>query len=153
MVRQYRIDRFNGLEFLVCEVYDRYFWSSLEYDAFNEWAKSLPEGCKASHSDFRVELNEWCDQEHSEHDTFYGLVEPIPSISPIPCMVLRGVIIDKRVRSLEVDFQESQTSLYVVEEVKSFMRFTDNPHWRNSVACQFEKYGTLFTSQDDNKSR
>lgn len=150
MIRQYRIERFNGLEFLVCEVYDRYFWNQSENMAFAEWSKSLPEGCKASHSDFRLELNEWCDQDHVEGDTFFGLVEPIPAISSIPCIVLRGVVIDGRVRSLQVDFQESQTSLYVIEEVKVFMHYTDNVHWRNSVSCQFERYGTLFTSQDDN---
>lgn len=150
MVRQYRIERFNGLEFLVCEVYDRYFWNSSEYAAFEEWRKSLPDFAKANHADFVTELNEWCEQDHGEQDTFFGLVDPIPSLSPIPCMVLRGCIIDRRIRSLQVDFVQSQTNLYVIEEVKSFMHFTDSPHWRNTVAHQFERYGTLFTPQDDN---
>lgn len=152
MVRQYRIERIQGMEFLVCEVFDRYFWNQGQYEAFQAWSKTLPEGCKASYSDFRIELNEWCDQEHDENDTFFGLKEPIPAISPIPCIVMRGLIINQVLRSFQIETSESVTSLFLEDEFHRFVRFTSNPHWRNTVAHQLEQYGSLFTSQDDSQS-
>lgn len=152
MVRQYRIERIQGLEFLVCEVYDRYFWNQGEYQAFAEWMKTLPEGVKRSsppYNDFRVELNEWCDQDHDEKDTFFGLTEPIPALSPIPCVVLRGLIVNGVLRQFSIDTSEAVTSLLLEDEFHRFVRFTANPHWRNTVAHNVERYGTLFTSEDD----
>ena len=149
MVRQYRIERIQGMEFLVCEVYDRYFWNQGQTEAFRLWAAELPEGCKPSFSDFRTELDEWCDQEHEEKDSFYGLREPIPVMSPIPCIVLRGLIINQRLRSFQVETSESVTSLLLEDEFHRFVRYTFNPHWRNAVAHDIERYGTLFTSEDD----
>lgn len=150
MVRQYRIERIQGLEFLVCEVYDRYFWNQGEYEAWQNWSKTLPEGCKPTYEDFRVELNEWCDQDHDEKDTFFGLREPIPAISPVPCVVLRGLILNGVLRQFSIDTSEAVTSLLLEDEFHRFVRFVTNPHWRNTVAHNVERYGTLFTSQDDN---
>ena len=149
MIRQYRIERMQGLEFLVCEVFDRYFWNQGEYQAFQEWIKTLPEGTKPEYSDFRTLLNEWCDKEHDENDNFFGLKEPIPVFSPIPCVVMRGLIINQVLRSFHIETSEAVTSLLLEEEFHQFVRFTSNPHWRNNVSHQLEKYGTLFTSQDD----
>lgn len=150
MVRQYRIERIQGLEFLVCEVYDRYFWNQGEYGAWQNWSKTLPEGCKPTYEDFRVELNEWCDRDHDEKDTFFGLREPIPAISPVPCVVLRGLIMNGVLRQFSIDTSEAVTSLLLEDEFHRFVRYTANPHWRNTVAHDIERYGTLFTPQDDN---
>ena len=149
MVRQYRIERVQGMEFLVCEVYDRYFWNQGQYEAFQEWVKTLPKGCKPTYDDFRFELNEWCDKEHDEKDTFFGLRDPIPSISPLPCIVLRGLVVNQVLRSFQIDSSESVTSLELEDEFHRFVRFTSNPHWRNTVFHNIERYGQLFASEDD----
>ena len=150
MIRQYRIERVQGMEFLVCEVFDRYFWNQGQYEAWKLWRDQGGEG---TYADFRVLLNEWCEQDHDEKDTFFGLKEPIPAISPIPCIVMRGLIVNQVLRSFQIETSEAVTSLLLEEEFHGFVRFTSNPHWRNTVAHQLEQYGTLFTSQDDHQSR
>lgn len=150
MVRQYRIDRYQGMEFLVCEVYDRYFWNQGEYEAWQNWTRSLPEGTKPTYEDFRIQLNEWCELEHDEKDTFFGLREPIPVISPVPCIILRGLVVNQVLRSFQIETSEAVSSLLLEDEFHRFVRYTSNSHWRNSVASQIERYGSLFTSQDDN---
>ena len=146
MVRQYRIERIQGMEFLVCEVYDRYFWNQGQYEA---WQAFHAEGNEGGYDDFRVMLKEWCEQEHDEKDTFYGLREPIPSLSPIPCIVLRGLVINSVLRSFQIETSEAVTSIELEDEFHRFVRFTSNPHWRNTVSHNIERYGQLFTSEDD----
>lgn len=147
MVRQYRIERIQGLEFLVCEVYDRYFWNQGQYEA---WQAFHADGNEGNYDDFRVLLNEWCEQEHGDQDTFYGLRDPIPVISPLPCVVLRGLVVNQVLRSFQIEISEAVTSLLLEDEFHRFVRFTANPHWRNTVAHSIERYGSLFASADDN---
>lgn len=152
MVRQYRIDRYNGLEVLVCECYRKHTWTQLEYDAFSAWKsdreKTLPPMIHLQ-SDFIIELNEWLDEAVENNQTFFGLVEPIPVYDPYPAIVLRSVVVDNRPASLQVDYLQSVLSPEILEEVKRFYGVFDSRHWRNMVAHQVENYGTLFTSSDD----
>ena len=71
------------MEFLVCEVRPL-FLESRQYEAgVVEGRLSLPRPVKPA-GDFRVELNEWCDQDHDENDTFFGLKEPYPCHQSYP---------------------------------------------------------------------
>lgn len=152
MVRQYRIDRFNGLEVLVCEIYRKHTYTQREYEAFHAW-KLEQEKIRPNEvyleSDFRSEFNEWLDSEHPEQDTFYGISEPIPTYDYQPHMVLRGVIVDNRIASLQVDYDGATLSPEVVDAVQKFYNVLDSRHWRDMVSHQIEKYGSLFASADD----
>lgn len=152
MVRQYRIDRFNGLEVLVCEIYRKHLYSQREYEAFHAW-KLEQEKVRPNEvyldSDFRSDLNEWLDSEHSEQDTFFGLSDAIPTYDYHPHMVLRGVIVDNRIASLQVDYDGATLSPEVVDAVQKFYGVLDSRHWRDMVSHQIERYGSLFAPDND----
>lgn len=151
MVRQYRIERLQGAEVLVCEVYDRYLWSSRELEAFEKWRvdRSREVDTLVLPDDFRVLLDEWCDMEHSDSDTFYGLREPIHVINPFPSIVLRGVVVGNRFVEINLSFVPSVTVGFYSDEFYRFSRFITSPHWRNTVSNQLKTYGSLFESVDD----
>lgn len=152
MVRQYRIDRFNGLEVLVCEIFRKHLYTQREYEAFHAW-KLEQEKIRPNQvyldSDFRSDLNDWLDAEHSEKDTFFGISDPIPTYDYQPYMVLRGVIVDNRIVSLQVDYDGATLSPEVVDAVQKFYSVLDSRHWRDMVSHQIERYGSLFASADD----
>lgn len=150
MIRQYRIDRYNGLEFLVCEVYNRHTWTKEEMDAYRRFMDgSVGKDSPLTQSDFRVLLDEWLSDEHSLDETFYGLREPIPVVEYIPCIVVRGAIVNNRVASLATDFQPSVTPLEVMDIIGKFFEFVRSPHWRNTILHSISDYGTLFGPDND----
>lgn len=149
MIRQYRIDRFNGIEFLVCEVYFKHTWTQSENEAFAAFMDKEGEYQLSTRSDFRTLCNEWFEAEHSSGETFYGLSEPIPAIETIPQIVVRGAIIDNRVASLAADYVGGVTSLEVMDTLQKFFDFVKSPHWRNTVLSQISNYGSLFGSDND----
>lgn len=148
MIRQYRIDRFNGVEFLVCEVYNRHTWSKEEVEAYARFRDDAG-NVHNSQADFRAVLDDWLLLEHSPEETFYGLREPIPVVEYIPCIVVRGAIVNNRVASLAADFQPSVTPLEVMDIVGKFFEFVRSPHWRNTILHSISDYGTLFGSDND----
>lgn len=148
MVRQYRIDRVQGLEILVCEVYDRYCWSASDIEAFERW-RSANDSVSNSREVFRSLLDEWLDEEHSPEDTFFGLREPIPAFEWIPSLVIRSAIVNNRPAQLQVDFKSSVVGIVVQDEIRRFFEFCKSPHWRTSIQRQISDYGSLFESVDD----
>lgn len=146
MVRQYRIDRFNGMEILVCECYQRHLFTQAEHDAlvkYNEEHLKAP----VSNSEFRIIVNEALAQEGV--DSYLGLKWPIPSFDSTPCVVLRGPVIDNHIASLQVEYLPSVGSGTVCDEVWKFYQFMDSRYWRNTIDHQLERYGSLFEPQDD----
>lgn len=148
MIRQFRIDRFNGIEFLVCEVYFKHTWTKSENDAFSLYLDQNPNS-PVSRSEFRVLLDDWLSREHAEGETFYGLLEPIPVIEMVPHLVLRGAIVNNRIASLQADYMESVTPQVVMDSISYFYAFMRSPHWRNTIATSISNYGSLFGSQDN----
>lgn len=148
MIRQWRIDRFNGIEWLVCEVYFKHTWNKQENDAYAAFL-DLPANAGISKSEFRVLCDEWFQKDHEPHDSFFGLVEPIPVIECLPHLVIRGAIVNNRVASLNVDYMDSVTPQVVMDSVSNFYGFMRLPHWRSSVSSMVSKYGSLFGSEDD----
>lgn len=148
MIRQFRIDRFNGIEFLVCEVYFKHTWTQSENDAYSRFLSSR-EGPIVPRLDFAVLVQKWCDEHTFDQDNFFGLTEPIPAIDQIPHIVVRGAIVNNRVASLNVDYFDSVTTLEVMDNIKRFYDFVKSPHWRNTVLSQISNYGSLFGSDND----
>lgn len=155
MIRQYRIDRFNGIEFLVCEVYYKHTWTQSENDAifaFREHERKVrndPE-YSAPVSDFKDALNEFLQsQKAGDKSTFYGISWPVPVYNYQPSIVLRGAVIDNRIASLQVDYDGAVLPPEIYDAVMKFYCVMDSRHWRDMVAHQIEMYGTLFTSPDD----
>lgn len=150
MIKQYRIDRFNGVEFLVCEAYNRHTWTKSEVDAYLEFMDapgSIHIGI--TQPEFAALLDEWLQEEHDPQDSFYGLREPIPAVESIPCVVVRGAIVNSKVASIAADFMASVTPLEVMDLVGKFFEFVRSPHWRNTIYHSIQKYGSLFGSEDD----
>lgn len=96
-----------------------------------------------------MELDDWLDSEHGPKDTFYGLVEPVLVYDPYPAIVLRGVVIDNRIASLQVDYVQSVLYPEIFSEVNKFYGVMDSRHWRDMVAHQIDRYGSLFESDND----
>lgn len=150
MVRQFRIDRFNGLEVLVCEVYRKHTWSQAENDAlfaFREHQRDIlnDPDFEASVSDFKDTLNQFL----AEQKPFYGLTSPIPVYDYLPAIVLRGVVVDNRIASLQVDYNAAVLPPEIYDAVQRFYGVMDSRHWRDMVAHQIERYGSLFEAADD----
>lgn len=160
MIRQYRIDRYNGQEILVCEVYRRHTFTQLEQDAlfkFREHEREIrrdPE-YSASVYDFRCALSDFLVQKENYDDdgklirTFFGLSEPIAIYDSLPCIIIRGVVYQNRVASLAVDYQQSVLSPEVIDEITRFYGLFDSRHWRDMVSKQIDIYGSLFEPADD----
>lgn len=146
MVRQYRIDRFNGMEILVCEVYDRHLFTQAEHEAlvaYNEEHLQDP----VSNADFRAIVNEALAQEGV--DSYLGLKWSIPVYDSTPCVILRGPVIDNRIMSLQVEYVPSVGSATVCDEIRKFYDLMDSRHWRDTINHQLESYGSLFEPEDD----
>lgn len=155
MVRQYRIERFQGIEFLVCEVYRKHTWSQAENDAlfaFREHQREIlnDPDFEATVAEFKDTLNEFlAERKPGDKSTFYGISWPIPTYNYQPSIVLRGAIVDNRIASLQVDYSGDVLSPEVCDEVWKFYQVLDSRHWRDMVAHQIEAYGTLFTPADN----
>lgn len=147
MIKQFRIDRFNGIEFLVLECYERHTWTKSENDAFASYIEQVPS--PGSRSDFRVLLDEWLSQEHPDGEFFFGLKEPIPVIDSLPFIVVRGAVVNNRIASVAADFVGSVTPLQVMDAVGDLFDFVRSPHWRNTILHSISDYGSLFGSSDD----
>lgn len=146
MVRQYRIERFNGMEILVCECYERHLFSQAEHKAlveYNEEHLLKP----VSNSEFRIIVNEALAQHGVE--SYFGLKWPIPVYDSTPCVILRGPVVDNRIASLQVEYIPSVGAATVYDEVLKFYQLMDSRHWRDAIDHQLEKYGSLFEPQDD----
>lgn len=149
MTRQYRIERYQGVEFLVCEFYNRHTWTKSELDAFSKFSDFYKDRLIASQDDFRVSLDEWLKEDHSPDDTFFGLSEPIPIIEYIPCVVVRGAVVNNKIASVACDFQPSVTPLEVMDCIGKLFEFVRSPHWRNTILHSISDYGTLFGPDND----
>lgn len=146
MVRQYRIDRFNGMEILVCEVFDRHLFTQAEHDAmvkYNEVHLDSP----LTNADFRMYVNDEFSKD-GVHEVL-GLRFPIPVYDSVPVIVLRGPVIDNRLASLQVDYQAVALPVMVVDEVRRFYEVLESRHWRDAIDKQLTAYGSLFESLGD----
>lgn len=152
MKRHYRIDRFNGMELLVCEVFTKHTWSQAENVAFFNWKEERFPNREASQdlslrALFLADLDDVLNDE-SRKD-FYGLTGPIPAFNFLPSLIIRGPVIDNRIMSLQVEYDGTILPPVVCEEIRRFYEVVESPHWRDMISHQVEQYGTLFGAQDD----
>lgn len=148
MIRQYRIERFQGMEFLVCECFRKHTWTQSEYEAFKRW-QDVASNVSSSPDDFKVLLEEFLEDPQNEGMSFFGLSEPIPVFDSYPCLILRGVVAENRLASLQVDYLSSMLPVEIIKEISEFYGVFDSCHWRNMVSHQVERYGSLFEPEDD----
>lgn len=146
MVRQYRIDRFNGMEILVCEVFDKHLFTQFEHDAlvrYNEEHLDSP----FTNADFRMYVNDELSKDGVNE--VFGLRFPIPVYDSVPVIVLRGPVIDNRLASLQVDYQAAALPVMVIDEIRRFYEVLESRHWRDAIDKQLTAYGSLFESFGD----
>lgn len=150
VLRQYRIERANGLEFVVCEVYRPHTWTQTEYDAWQQWkGDHQADDPGFSQDDFKSALKQFLDSELPDlANTFYGLRDMIPLYELLPSVVVRGLILDNKVAELYVSFDRASLYPEVQDEINRFFAIFDK-HWRNMIACQRDSYGSLFDSDND----
>lgn len=156
MIRQYRLERFNGVEMLVSEVFRKHTWTQSEYKAWRDWIdheEKVRPGEVHPQSAFRADLNDFLSSLKPGEDTkYYGLSEPIPVYDVFPHVILRGVVVADRIASLQVEYTADMLPCEIQSEIRTFYEVMDSRHWRDTVSHQIEKYGTLFTSPDDKES-
>lgn len=131
MLRQYRIEKANGLEFVVQETYRPYTWSKDEYDKFSKLVENENDVAKVE--DIRLKFRE--DNE-------------IPIYCTLPCVVIRGLIFQGKPVEFNISSDPSEVSPMVMSEFNTFLGIFDG-HWRNMINCQRDRYGELFGSIDD----
>lgn len=136
----------QGLEVLVCEIFRLHTWTQTEYDAYQSWKQAQPDSPDLDQSDFKEVLE---DQLQNGKEQFFGLTGIIPLYDSFPAIVLRGIIVDNRIANLSADYNGSVLPIEVIEEIRAFYGLLDSKHWRNTVACQIERYGLLFESNND----
>lgn len=151
MVKQFRIDHVQGVEILVCEFFAKHTWNKDEVKAYQLYFDDVKKrfDMEPSRNSFRIDLDEWLDQEHEASESFFGLVEPIPIFEPSPHMVIRGAVVNGKIASVAADFAGSVTQNEVLDGLHSFFEFVRSPHWRNSIQVGIEKYGSLFGADND----
>ena len=152
MIRQYRIERFQGMEVLVCECFRKHTWTQQENDAFLAWKHD--EELKRPNEvylreDFNRQLEDFLSLSVGGSSVFYGLSESIPVLDNYTCLILSGAVVDNRLASLQVDYVASMLPPEILHEISFFYGVFDSRHWRNMVSLQVEKYGSLFGSEDD----
>lgn len=149
MIRQYRIDRVNGMEVLVCEVFRKHIWTQEEYDAWLSWKDAQPDSKdeELSQGVFRIVVNEQLSRDNV--DTYFGLRYPILVYDIFPHITIRGIIVDNRVAAINADYSQSVIYPELLNEFNEFFTVLDSRHWRDMVSHQIERYGSLFTSPDD----
>lgn len=148
MIKQFRLERFNGIEYLVCEFFERHTWTQAENEAFAAFSASAPYVGKTK-QDFRIMLDEWLEKDHETAQSFFGLSEPIPVIDCVPHMVVRCAVVSNRIASVQADFLSTVTSLEVKWGIDSMFEFIRSSHWRNTLSNSVEKYGSLFGTDND----
>lgn len=135
MLRQYRIERVQGIEFVVQETFRNYTWTKDEFDRFAKQVSAMDnvQDVELARAQFRID-NE------------------IPVYEQFPCVVVRGAVADNRV----VEFYASCDSVVnrplFQSEIDRFFGVFDSKHWRNMIACQRDNYGSLFGSDNDSES-
>lgn len=150
MIKQYRLERYNGIEWLVCEIFFKHTWNKQENDAYAEFLEAPGDiNVGISRAEFCHLLDEWLEKDHLPQETFYGLSEPISVVETIPHLVMRGAIVDNRIASLNVDYMNSVTPQVVMDSISTFYGFVRSPHWRSSISNMIDRYGSLFGSSDD----
>ena len=154
MIRQYRLEHFNGMEILVCECFRKHTWSQAENDAFDAWlndpAYTFRLDYPSPKDEFRRQLDDYLSSLKTGDDPkFYGLLYPITIFDGFPSVVLRGPVVNGNIASLQVDYVGSVMYPSVIDEIWKFYQFVESRHWRDSIAHQIEKYGSLFGSEDD----
>lgn len=147
MLRQYRIERANGMEFVVQETYRKHTFSKDEHSAWLSWRDSQPDNVDhVSQADFRsVVLEQLTILGKTE---FFGLKQVIPVYESFPCVVIRAGIYNNKPVEFYISSDPSEVSPVVISELTEFVGIFDG-HWRNMISCQRDRYGELFSTDND----
>lgn len=131
MLRQYRIEKSNGMEFVLQESFRKYTWTKKEFDKFSKLVEHLSDvkEIEAVRNKFREE-NE------------------IPIYCQSPCVVIRAAVFNSKPVEFYISSDPSEVSPVVQSELNEFLNIFDG-HWRNMISCQRDRYGELFASSDD----
>lgn len=166
MLYTYRIERANGVEFVIQEHFRKRIMTQEEVEDF--------ENCKILYSSFlsgalkqddplyaafrdetashgRFDFNEVLDVE--DFKSWYRAYKQIPVMELFPCCVVRGAVIDNKVVELQCSYLNSVLPGEVENDIHRFYCLFDSIHWRNTIAYQRDKqYGHLFEPEDFEES-
>lgn len=131
MLRQYRIERANGQEYVIQETYRLYTWTKEQNDKFSQLVEGLTSVQEIE--DVRLKFRE---------------DEQIPIYSQIPCCIIRVYLFSGKPVEWYLSLDPSEVPVFGISELNKFISIFDG-HWRNMIACQRDRYGELFGTTDD----
>lgn len=169
MLYTYRIERANGVEFVIQEHFRKRIFTQDDVDGFqrfkeiySNWISGLFDGDEVAKTRYSTELTCFAGEtaEHGVYDlndvsgveslkSLYRHFAQIPVMEAFPCCVVRGAVINNKVVEIQCSYLDSVLPGEVESDIHRFYGLFDSIHWRNTIAYQRDKhYGCLFKPED-----
>lgn len=166
MLYTYRIERFNGVEYVIQEHYRKRIPTQEDSDRFQLFKETYLEFLSG-----KLETDDMLYGYFSEYIAAHGIwnfdevrdiedaksvfreIYQIPVMETFPCCVVRGAVIDNKVVELQCSYVNSVLPGEVENDIHRFYGLFDSIHWRNTISYQRDKmYGCLFEPSDFEKA-
>ena len=160
MLYTYRIERVNGVEFVIQEHYRKRLMSQQEIDDFQVFKDNYLEFVSADTYDWdSPDLEKFFCEEIHDHGVYdlnevsgvealktaFRAYKQIPVMELFPCCVVRGAVVNNKVVEIYSSYLDSVLPGEVESDIHRFYCLFDSIHWRNTIAYQRDKqYGNLF---------
>ena len=163
MLYTYRIDRFNGVEYVVQEHYRKRILTQDDVENFQKFKEHYSDLISADDYEMPKELEDFFIKDVHDHGVYdlnevsgveslkvlFREFNQIPISETFPCCVVRGAVIDNKVVELQCSYVNSVLPGEVEFDIHRFYGLFDSIHWRNTISFQRDKlYGSLFESSD-----
>lgn len=167
MLYTYRIERFNGVEYVIQEHYRKRIFTQDDVENFEMFKISYLDLVSKDTYEMSSDLDEFFIKDIRDHGVYdlnevsgveqlkvlFREFNQIPVSETFPCCVVRGAIIDNKVVELQCSYVNSVLPGEVESDIHRFYGLFDSIHWRNTISYQRDKmYGCLFESSDFEKA-
>ena len=167
MLYTYRIERANGIEFVVQEHYRKRIFTQDDVENFQKFKDMYSALTTEDTYDIPKDVEDFFVKEIHDHGVFdLNEVKGVESLKSafrefnqisvsetFPCCVVRGAVVDNKVVELYCSYVNSVLPGEAEADIHRFYNLFDSIHWRNTIAYQRDKqYGCLFGSEDFEES-
>lgn len=168
MLYTYRIERFNGVEYVIQEHFRKRIFTQDDVDNFEMFKTSYLSLISKDTYEMSSELEDFFIKDIHDHGVYdlnevsgveslkvlFREFNQIPVAETFPCCVVRGAIVDNSVVELQCSYLNSVLPGEVENDIHRFYSLFDSIHWRNTIAYQRDKqYGCLFEPLDFEEAR
>lgn len=168
MLYTYRIERVNGVEFVVQEHFRKRLMTQQEIEEFQVFKDKYLELVSADTYEMSSDLENFFIKDVHDHGVYdlnevsgiealktaFRDYKQIPVMELFPCCVVRGAVVNNKVVEIYSSYLDSVLPGEVENDIHRFYGLFDSIHWRNTIAYQRDKqYGNLFKSSDFEEPR